>query len=289
MRRAEHATKDERAEAGDTARARLGELLGDSMSQHAVQCVLLGDGAGKPRYVRGAAAPRPYKLATPDDALELVRDVAREVEHVPAERLPAAVAKIVRERARWRGRSPARAATLSVVATRRPRATPSWTSRPRRPTRHAGRAVRRRLRRARARRAGAQAAARGEAACRRGLAEAMQAPATVQMQDGSGLTRVVRVEPVAAPSRPAKLGIRMLLPLVREAAAEAAKERHRDLTSCCARTSRSGCATRPPKRRPPPSGSRWSSTARRPRRRVRDALASPFRHFYLVSRDTRRP
>lgn len=99
----ERATRDDRAEQADAERTLRG-LVTESMSRHDVECVSLGDS----RYVQLVRpSRRACPLKTVDDVLALLDDdVAPQVEDVPAEALPDAVAKLVVARARARGPSP---------------------------------------------------------------------------------------------------------------------------------------------------------------------------------------
>lgn len=223
VRVAEAATKELRAEQNDAVRT-VGSLLSESMTRHEVKCV--GTDSGRVRLVQSARRSMPIK--TEEDALSLVDDVARHLTHVPAEALPVEVSKLVHERAKERGPPPGppRVALVKNSSTGKnvtdvalaPRETQQLVSQ------YVGAHAER-----------AQGAAqlaplrKAKRDAERTLAPllASQGPAIVQVLR-SGNPRNVRLETsttTAASTTTQRLGIRMLLPLVRLAAVEAAKTR----------------------------------------------------------------
>jgi hypothetical protein len=99
LRRAEAETREQRAEQNDAQRT-LSGLLGESMARHDVKCIPLQDG----QYV---TLPPPRRRAcsvkTLEDVLPLLENLAHALPEVAEEELPAAVARLVMERARDRG------------------------------------------------------------------------------------------------------------------------------------------------------------------------------------------
>ena len=236
LRRAQHSAKDELSERREAAKA-LGGMLRESMEKHGVPCMpvpVAQDGAAQ--YVRLVpGVRRSCSLRTDEDALALVEDVARHVEHVPAEELPGAVAALVRARARERGPPPGPPrVVLAKHAARVPKSkedafaasdTPIPAVLPAETQRLAGEFVQAQKERAAV--AAPVRAARVEyKAAEQALLPALSAPATVRVQrPGQAAAQTLSVRRVDPPARPARLGVRMLLPLVREAAAQAAKHR----------------------------------------------------------------
>ena len=237
LRRAEAASKDDRAEQLDAERTLRG-LLTDSMQRHAVSCMTVpGPGDGSARYVRLAPPTRrSCKLTCVDDALSLVDGVARQLTEVALQDLPKATVALVRDRARERGPPPGppRLTLVSRASTASSRGTTSATvdlvhapSETRnlvtqyleaRVERDAGRAA---LKPLRAQRKQAEEA----------LLPMLQEPATVRMARGDKEC-TMRIERVAPPEEPTggdegthpdrrPLGIRAVLGFVRDASEHA--------------------------------------------------------------------
>lgn len=227
LQRAQRMARDGMVERREAAKA-VGSMLRESMERHGVPCLpapAAPDGGA--RYVRLVpGAKRACPLRTDEDALALVEDVARHVEHVPAEELPTAVAALVRARARERGPPPGPPrVVLGKTAARTPKTAPPLPAVPPAETqRLADEFVQAQAERAEAA-APVQAARAEYRAAERALLPALSEPATVRVQRPGGAAQTLSVRRLDPPARPARLGVRMLLPLVREAAARAAKHR----------------------------------------------------------------
>lgn len=227
---AERASKDERAEQNDATRT-LGGLLGESMQRHEVQCVAVPTPTGEVRYVKVAtAARRSCPVKTDEDALSLIEDVASHLRDVPAEGLPNAVIKLVRQRARDRGPPPPPPRATVVTRPLKRHTTdlagsPNETKRlmedfvqahhDRQTTRDTLKPLRERFRAARA-----------------SLVNTLEAPVTVRMDanvSNARVTRTLCVErvPSSAKPRPPTLGLRTFLDVL-HTAAQAASEERRD-------------------------------------------------------------
>jgi len=112
-------TKDERQELADAYRT-LGGLLSDSMARNGVRCVRVPTAGGDPHYMKlTPPGRRARKIQNVDDVVSLIDGIAACVRDVPAEALPAAVAKAVERRAREQGTAvPPKVQVLSRVGVR---------------------------------------------------------------------------------------------------------------------------------------------------------------------------
>jgi hypothetical protein len=217
LKRAEAASKEARAAHTEAVKT-VGSMLLESMQAHEVADVTTR--AGRVRLVAGAR--RSKTIASDEDALALVADVARHVEHVPNEKLPHAVAKLVHARALGPPGPPrvsvARTLRRTESTTKAPLLVPRGTEE------LAAQYLDAHAERSRDRTALAplrQAKRDAEKA----LLPVLTAPAHVRVGEGDKAP-TLRIEAKATThATPSRLGIRVLLPLVRTATEEAARDR----------------------------------------------------------------
>lgn len=216
LKRAERESREERAVHAATVKA-IAPMLLESMQTHDVTAVVSGE-----RRVRCTPGARRSKtLTSEEDALALVEDVARHVEDVPLEKLPAAVAKLVHARALG---PPGPPRVTLVKATAAPTAAAAVV--PRSTQDLAAQYVHACADRTRDRQklAPLRAAKRD---AEKTLLPLLTQPVLVRVGQGpkAGTLRLEARAPSPAAATGQKLGIRTLLPLVRKATEEAARDR----------------------------------------------------------------